>query len=135
MNAIEANIAFVQRRICDAAAACGRSVDEIALLAVAKAQPAAALQAAWRAGLRRFGENYVQEAAGKIAGLTGLALEWHLIGHLQSNKARQAAALFDWVQTVDRPRTGVVVTGIGVGLLALLWLAQAALRLAGRRRS
>lgn len=72
------------------------------LLAVGKTHPAAAIAALAAAGQRAFGENYVQEAAGKIEALSGLGLEWHLIGHLQSNKARQAAGLFDWVQTVDR---------------------------------
>jgi PLP dependent protein len=87
------------------------------LLAVSKKQPATAvakLAAALRASSVRFGaqhdeqapafgENYVQEAQSKHAVLAGLHLEWHMIGHLQSNKARDAAALFDWVQTVDRP--------------------------------
>ncbi|MBB4125741.1 hypothetical protein GGR77_001012 [Xanthomonas translucens] len=72
------------------------------LLAVSKTQPAAATAALAAQGQRAFGENYVQEAAGKIAELAALPLEWHLIGHLQSNKAEQAAALFDWVQSVDR---------------------------------
>lgn len=72
------------------------------LLAVGKLHPASAIAALADAGQRAFGENYVQEAAGKIEALAGRGLEWHLIGHLQSNKARQAAALFDWVQTVDR---------------------------------
>jgi len=72
------------------------------LLAVGKRHPAEAIAALAAAGQRAFGENYVQEAAGKIEALAGLDLEWHLIGHLQSNKAKQAAALFDWVQTVDR---------------------------------
>lgn len=72
------------------------------LLAVSKTQPAAAIAALAAQGQRAFGENYVQEAAGKIAELAALPLEWHLIGHLQSNKAEQAATLFDWVQSVDR---------------------------------
>lgn len=72
------------------------------LLAVGKIHPADAIAALAAAGQRAFGENYVQEAAGKIEALAGLGLEWHLIGHLQSNKAKQAAELFDWVQTVDR---------------------------------
>ncbi|MDH5823503.1 YggS family pyridoxal phosphate-dependent enzyme [Luteimonas sp. RD2P54] len=80
------------------------------LLAVGKTRDAGELAAllALRlaAGEARpaFGENYVQEAAGKIEALAGRPVEWHLIGHLQSNKARQAAALFDWVQTLDRPK-------------------------------
>ena len=81
------------------------------LVAVGKTRSAdevAALAAEWSA-LRSgtplaFGENYVQEAADKVAALEGRGIEWHLIGHLQSNKAAQAAALFDWVQSVDRPK-------------------------------
>ena len=74
------------------------------LLAVSKTRPAADIAALAGQGQRAFGENYVQEAAGKIAALQELGLDWHLIGHLQSNKAEQAATLFDWVQTVDRPK-------------------------------
>ncbi|MBO9872558.1 YggS family pyridoxal phosphate-dependent enzyme [Xanthomonas sp. D-93] len=74
------------------------------LLAVSKTQPAEAVAALAAQGQRAFGENYVQEAAAKIAALAEAGLEWHLIGHLQSNKAEQAATLFDWVQTVDRPK-------------------------------
>lgn len=74
------------------------------LLAVSKTRPAADVAALAADGQRAFGENYVQEAAAKIDALAGLGLEWHLIGHLQSNKARQAAELFDWVQTLDRPK-------------------------------
>lgn len=81
------------------------------LVAVSKTREAgeiAALAAAW-AALRpgdtlAFGENYVQEAAPKAAALDGSGIEWHLVGHLQSNKAAQAAAIFDWVQSVDRPK-------------------------------
>lgn len=81
------------------------------LLAVSKTQPAeaiadvaAALRARPAAGPVAFGENYVQEALAKQPSLGGLGIEWHLIGHLQSNKAKEAAAAFDWVQTVDRPK-------------------------------
>lgn len=74
------------------------------LLAVSKTRPATDVAALATQGQRAFGENYVQEAAGKIAELAEQGLEWHLIGHLQSNKARQAAELFDWVQTLDRPK-------------------------------
>ncbi|KMM75879.1 pyridoxal phosphate biosynthesis protein [Xanthomonas sp. NCPPB 1128] len=74
------------------------------LLAVSKTQPAEAVAALAAQGQRAFGENYVQEAAAKIAALAEAGLEWHLIGHLQSNKAELAATLFDWVQTVDRPK-------------------------------
>ena len=95
----------VLRQLDGAALAAGRPAPR--LLAVSKTRDAAAVAELARAGQRAFGENYVQEAVAKHAALAeagdaGPALEWHLIGHLQSNKARQAAALFDWVQTVDR---------------------------------
>ena len=76
----------------------------VRLLAVSKLQPAAAVAALAAQGQRAFGGNYVQEAAAKIAELAELGLEWHLIGHLQSNKAELAAQAFDWVQTVDRAK-------------------------------
>ena len=72
------------------------------LLAVSKTRTATAIAALAAAGQHAFGENYVQEAQAKIRELVTQELEWHLIGHLQSNKAEQAANLFDWVQTVDR---------------------------------
>lgn len=75
-----------------------------ALLAVSKTQPAEAVAALAELGQRAFGENYVQEAVAKIQALPGRELEWHLIGHLQSNKCRQAAEHFDWVQSIDRAR-------------------------------
>jgi pyridoxal phosphate enzyme (YggS family) len=83
------------------AAAGGRTVD---LLAVSKTQPAEAVAALAAAGQRRFGENYVQEAQGKVAALRPLGLRWHLIGHLQSNKAALAASLFDCIESVDRAK-------------------------------
>jgi hypothetical protein len=102
-------LAGVLDGIARAAAAHGRP--PVRLLAVSKTKPAeavAALARAWRDAapgtVPALGENYVQEALAKRAALAGEALEWHLIGHLQSNKAREAAAAFDWVQSVDRPR-------------------------------
>lgn len=86
----------------NAARAAGRPPAQ--LLAVSKTQPAEAVAALAAQGQVAFGENYVQEAAAKIEALQALALEWHLIGHLQSNKADLAARLFDWVQTVDRAK-------------------------------
>ncbi len=74
------------------------------LLAVSKTRPAGAVAALAAAGQCAFGENYVQEALSKHSALAAMSLEWHLIGHLQSNKVREAAALFDWVQTVDRAK-------------------------------
>jgi len=86
----------------NAALAAGRPTP--VLLAVSKTQPAEAVAALAAEGQRAFGENYVQEAIAKIAALDGLGLEWHLIGHLQSNKAELAARHFQWVQSVDRPK-------------------------------
>ncbi|MFL9582811.1 YggS family pyridoxal phosphate-dependent enzyme [Stenotrophomonas sp. AB1(2024)] len=86
----------------NAATAAGRPTPR--LLAVSKTQPADAVAALAAQGQRAFGENYVQEAAAKIDALAELRLEWHLIGHLQSNKAELAAQRFDWVQSVDRAK-------------------------------
>jgi pyridoxal phosphate enzyme (YggS family) len=91
----------VVQRIENAARQYGRPAR---LLAVSKRQPAQAVAALAAAGQRAFGENYVQEAQEKQAQLRESHLEWHLIGHLQSNKAAAAAQAFDWVQTVDRAK-------------------------------
>ncbi|MFZ5538806.1 MAG: YggS family pyridoxal phosphate-dependent enzyme [Pseudomonadota bacterium] len=103
---LQAALARVHERISAAARAAGRDPGEIALLAVSKAFPAEAVIAAARAGQRRFGESYVQEAVDKIAQVRALApdlaLEWHFIGPIQSNKTRPIAEHFDWVHSVDR---------------------------------
>lgn len=91
----------VRQRIDGALAACGRPRGAVKLLAVSKKQTPAAIEAAWRAGQRRFGENYLQEAATKIAALADLDIEWHFIGRLQGNKTAQVATHFDWVHTVS----------------------------------
>ncbi|KGQ17778.1 Pyridoxal phosphate enzyme, YggS family [Lysobacter dokdonensis DS-58] len=92
----------VVQRIENAARQYGRPAPR--LLAVSKRQPAAAVASLAAGGQRAFGENYVQEAQEKQAELRDAGLEWHLIGHLQSNKAAVAAQAFDWVQTVDRAK-------------------------------
>lgn len=92
----------VTQRLSRAAASADRPAPR--LLAVSKMQAATAVAELARAGQRAFGENYVQEALAKQLALQGLDLEWHLIGHLQSNKAGDAAAAFDWVQSVDRAK-------------------------------
>jgi pyridoxal phosphate enzyme (YggS family) len=93
----------VAERISAAAHAVGRESHTIRVLAVSKGQAADAIRDAWKGGQRAFGENYVQEAAAKMDSLTGLeGAEWHLIGPLQGNKARLAAARFAWVQSIDR---------------------------------
>jgi pyridoxal phosphate enzyme (YggS family) len=94
-----------RERIAAAARACGRDPGAVALLAVSKGQPAAAVRAVHELGQRAFGENYVQEALAKMDALGDLCdVEWHLIGPLQSNKAAAAAARFDWVHSVDRDK-------------------------------
>ena len=98
------NVARVQARIAQACSAAGRPVETVTLLAVSKRLPATAIEAARAAGLRRFGENLVQEGVEKIAALRSSTdpIEWHLIGPLQSNKTRLAAEHFDWVHSIDR---------------------------------
>lgn len=81
------------------------------LLAVSKTQAATAVSELAAAGQRAFGENYVQEALAKQQNLNSPGLEWHLIGHLQSNKAAVAAAAFDWVQTLDRSKLVPLLAG------------------------
>jgi PLP dependent protein len=98
---LKENAARIQERIAKAAARAGRKADEITLIAVSKTHPASAIREAYEAGLRHFGENRVQEWEGKRAGTEGLAASWHLIGHLQSNKAARAARLFHSVDSVD----------------------------------
>lgn len=81
------------------------------LLAVSKTRTADEVASLADAGQRAFGENYVQEARAKIDALRGHGLEWHLVGHLQSNKAAAAAQAFDWVQTVDRAKLVAALAG------------------------
>jgi pyridoxal phosphate enzyme (YggS family) len=102
-------VAVVRERIARAAARCSRRPEEVRLVAVSKSQPADAVRAAFAAGVRDFGENRLQEAEGKIAELAELrllGLAWHMVGHLQSNKARRAATLFDVVHSLDDPALG-----------------------------
>src|SRR5215470_5209506 len=97
-------VAAVRERISGAARRAGRRPEDVRLLAVSKLQPAEAIRGAFAAGLREFAENRVQEAEGKIAELADLraaGVVWHLVGHLQSNKARRAAELFDFVHSLD----------------------------------
>lgn len=103
---VAANLAAVRARIAEAAAEAGRDPAAVTLIAVGKAQPVERIEAALEAGQRIFGENYVQEAQGRWPALRARYpdVELHLIGALQTNKAKDAVALFDVVQTVDRPR-------------------------------
>ncbi|HXT51557.1 MAG TPA: YggS family pyridoxal phosphate-dependent enzyme [Thermoanaerobaculia bacterium] len=105
MGDVAAHVEAIRERIAQACAAAGRDVASVTLVAASKSQPAERLRAAWAAGVRTFGENRVQEAAGKRAELADLAeAEWHLLGPLQSNKVRQAAELFNTFHALDRPK-------------------------------
>ncbi len=101
---IAERVAAVRERIARAAERASRPAGEVTLVAVSKTHPAEAVRAAFAAGIRDFGENRVQEAEPKIActaDLVASGLRWHLVGHLQSNKARRAAGLFGVIQSVD----------------------------------
>ena len=98
---IRTGILRVRERIAIAARKAGRQTEEITLIGISKAQPAKAIRVAYEAGLRHFGENRVQEWEGKRAALGDLEARWHLVGHLQSNKAARAAALFHSVDSLD----------------------------------
>ncbi|MGE0969089.1 YggS family pyridoxal phosphate-dependent enzyme [Klebsiella sp. WOUb02] len=105
MNDIAHNLAQVRDKISGAVARCGRSPEEVTLLAVSKTKPASAVEEAVAAGQTAFGENYVQEGVEKIRHFQDAGvrhLQWHFIGPLQSNKSRLVAEHFDWCHTVDR---------------------------------
>ncbi|OXS23803.1 YggS family pyridoxal phosphate-dependent enzyme [Pseudomonas rhodesiae] len=102
MSTIADNIGAVSQRIRAAAEAVQRDSDSVHLLAVSKTKPAQAVREAYAAGLRDFGENYLQEALSKQIELTDLPLSWHFIGPIQSNKTRAIAEHFAWVHSVDR---------------------------------
>ena len=96
------NVRRIRERIARAAERAGRSPDEVTLVAVSKTFPAEAIRNAYAAGIRHFGENRVQEWEAKQPLVRDLDATWHLVGHLQSNKARRAAAMFHWIDSVDR---------------------------------
>lgn len=111
----------VERRIEAAAVRAGRRRDEITLVAVTKKFPASVMREAYQLGLRQFGENYVQEfeeKAPELADLTEATM--HLIGHLQSNKAKKASELFGWIQTVDSVRLAKRLEQIGKPLEVMI---------------
>ena len=126
------NLARVRERMAAAAQRAGRSPEEVTLVAVSKIKPAAAVREAFDAGQRVFGENYVQEAIAKMDAVPAEAV-WHMVGRLQSNKAKAAVARFRAVQTVDSPRLARALerhaaeAGKPVeGLIQLNWSHEAA---------
>jgi len=100
MGGFEERLRGVRGRIAAAAARAGRREEAVTLVAVSKTVPVEGIREALAAGVRILGENRVQEAREKIALLPGLAT-WHLVGHLQSNKAKLAVRLFDWIHSLD----------------------------------
>jgi len=123
-SAIAQNVAGIRERIARAATRTGRRADDITLVAISKTHPGAAIRAAWEAGVRHFGENRVQEWEGKRAEVVDLAATWHLVGHLQSNKARRAAQQFHAVDSLDsldlaRRLSAAVSEGAGSAAVAL----------------
>jgi pyridoxal phosphate enzyme (YggS family) len=104
-NTIADALAKVTARIQQAAQATGRNGETVRLIAVSKTQPADAIALAYACGQRDFGENYLQEALEKQAGLTALAdIQWHFIGPIQSNKTRAIAENFTWIHSIDREK-------------------------------
>ena len=103
---IEHNVQELQRRIAGACERAGRTPDEVTLVAVTKAIEVPAIEAAFAAGIWNFGENRVQEAKPKIEQLVNLRadLTWHMVGHLQTNKAKTAVDIFDIIHSVDSLR-------------------------------
>ena len=100
-EALRARITVVRGRIARAASRSGRSTDDVSLIAISKTHPSVTLQAAIELGITDLGENRVQEAEAKITELGRESARWHLVGHLQENKARRAVALFDIIHSLD----------------------------------
>jgi pyridoxal phosphate enzyme (YggS family) len=98
---LKKNIERINRRIADAATSCGRSPESVRLVAVSKTVDAQRVAMAIDAGATIFGENYIQEARNKFNALVDRPVEWHFIGHLQSNKAKYAVRMFDLIHSVD----------------------------------
>jgi pyridoxal phosphate enzyme (YggS family) len=104
LETIASALESVKRRIAAAEADCGRPAGSVSLLAVSKTHGPETLRAAYAAGQRAFGENYLQEALAKIDALADLSIEWHFIGPIQSNKTKPIAERFAWVHSVERAK-------------------------------
>jgi hypothetical protein len=118
---IEANIKEVEKRIGRACEKAGRSPDEVTLVAVTKTFPPEAVRAAFAAGLRNFGENRVQEAKAKLPELDlNPRPTWHMVGHLQTNKAKEALRLFDIIHSVDSIRLAQELSRKAEGKIPIL---------------
>ena len=104
VTTVAERLALIRERVARAAERAGRSPAEVTIVAVSKSFPAQVIEEAAAAGITHIGENRVQEAAAKVSSLRHLPVTWHMIGHLQSNKAKTALELFDIIQTVDSLR-------------------------------
>ena len=111
MTTVTQNLMKISQRIQLACNNCGRDPAEVNLLAVSKKHPADAIRVAFQAGQKAFGENFLQEAIGKQRQLQNLDIEWHFIGHIQSNKTREIATCFDWVHSIDRLKVAKKLSG------------------------
>ncbi len=122
MDTIEANLQELRRRINGACERSHRAPSDIKLVAVTKGSPTTAVRAAFDCGIRDFGENRVQEAASKIEELADLRhlITWHMVGHIQSNKAKQAAGLFDIIHSVDSVKLARLLNKQAQGTLPIL---------------
>jgi len=113
MSIVE-NIAEIRERVAGAARRAGRSPDDVTLMAVTKTFPVDAIREAYAAGIRVFGENRVQEFGGKCDGVRDLAgAEWHMIGHLQTNKAGKAVELFSAIDSIDSVKLAERINAAG----------------------
>jgi hypothetical protein len=107
MDSIAENLAFIKDQIASACLRAGRRTEEVCLIAVSKTKSPSAIREAWDAGQRTFGESYVQEFLDKLEDpqLNGLPIDWHFIGHLQSNKVRQVAGKVAMIHGIDKAST------------------------------
>jgi pyridoxal phosphate enzyme (YggS family) len=108
VSSIASSWGELRRRVGESCASLGRDAAAVRIIAVSKVQPVTLIREAVEAGITDFGENRIQEAEQKIPAI-GPGPTWHLVGHLQTNKARRAARIFDWVQSVDSARVAMAL--------------------------
>jgi pyridoxal phosphate enzyme (YggS family) len=110
VTTVAERLALVRQRVAQAAERAGRSPAEVTIVAVSKSFPAQAIEEAAAAGIAHIGENRVQEAVAKIPSLRHLPVTWHMVGHLQTNKAKTALELFDIIQSMDSLRLAEAIS-------------------------
>ncbi len=119
---IEQNIREIQKRIANSCERVGRSINDITIIAVTKTVDISSIETAYSAGIKHFGENRIQEAKSKIERLENLGndLTWHMIGHLQTNKAKTAANVFDIIHSVDSLKLAQILSDHSLRRLSVL---------------